>query len=49
MAGLQRFVTYIYRYEDRQKKENAGFAKIEIRGTICRIEIHVRNGNIRQQ
>lgn len=43
MAGLQRFVTYIYKYEDDEKKENAGFAKVEIRGNICRVEVHIRN------
>lgn len=48
MAGLQRFITYIYRYENNAKKENAGFAKIEIRGTICRMEVHIRNINLKQ-
>lgn len=43
MAGLQRFITYIYKYENDEKKENAGFAKIEIRGSICRMEVHIRN------
>lgn len=45
MAGLQRFITYIYKYEKDEKKENAGFAKIEIRSGICRIEVHIRNMN----
>lgn len=42
MAGMKRFVTYIYTYEDGKKGNNAGFAKIEIRGADCRIEIHMR-------
>lgn len=42
MAGMKRFVTYIYLYEDGKKGGNAGFAKIEIRGEECRIEIHLR-------
>ena len=46
MAGLQRFVTYIYEYEDGQKKDNTGYAKIEIRGTRGQIEIHFVNGGI---
>lgn len=46
MAGLQRLITYIYKYENDEKKENAGFAKVEIRGTICRIEVHIRNINM---
>lgn len=42
MAGMKRFVTYIYSYEDEKKGNNVGFAKIEIRGEECRIEIHLR-------
>lgn len=42
MAGMKRFVTYIYAYEDRKKGNNVGFAKIEIRGEDCRVEIHLR-------
>lgn len=45
MAGLQRFITYIYKYENDEKRENAGFAKIEIRNGICRMEVHIRNMN----
>ncbi len=48
MAGLQRFITYIYKYENNEKKENAGFAKIEIRGTVCRVEVHIRNISMEQ-
>lgn len=42
MAGLQRFITYIYYYENEEKKQNTGFAKIEIRGNSCRMEVHIR-------
>ena len=49
MAGLQRFITYIYRYENDEKMENTGFAKIDIRGNICRIEVHVHNISVEQQ
>lgn len=42
MAGMKRFVTYIYAYEEKQKAGNTGFAKIEIRGEECRLEIHLR-------
>lgn len=43
MAGIRRFVTYIYKYESGEKGENTGFAKIEIRGRECRIEIHFKD------
>lgn len=48
MAGMKRFVTYIYAYEDKKKGNNIGFAKIEIRGEDCRIEIHLRGVYARQ-
>ena len=48
MAGLQRFISYIYKYEDNEKKENAGFAKIEIRNGLCRMEVHIRNLSVEQ-
>ena len=33
MAGMKRFITYIYEYRDGKREKNAGFAKMEIRGT----------------
>lgn len=42
MAGMKRFVTYIYAYEEEKKGSNVGFARIEIRGQDTRIEIHLR-------
>lgn len=48
MAGLQRFIAYIYQYENDEKKEGAGFAKIELRGSICRMEVHLRTDSVRQ-
>lgn len=29
MAGMKRFVTYIYAYEEEKKGSNVGFARIE--------------------
>lgn len=45
MAGLQRFITYMNQYENDEKQANAGFAKIEIRGSVCRVEVHIRTVN----
>lgn len=42
MAGMKRFVTYIYAYEEGRKGNNIGFAKAEIRGAELRMEIHMR-------
>lgn len=46
MAGMQRFVTYIYAYENGQKTNNAGYAKIETRGERGQLEVHFLNGGI---
>lgn len=43
MAGIQRFITYIYAYEEGKKGANKGFAKVEVRGSECRMEIHIRD------
>lgn len=45
MTGMQRFVTYIYAYENGQKAHNSGYAKIETRGNNGRIEIHLGNNS----
>lgn len=46
MAGMQRFVTYIYAYENGRKTDNAGYAKIETRGERGQVDIHFLNGGI---
>lgn len=48
MAGLQRFIAYINKYENDEKMDNSGFAKIEIRGSLCRVEVHIRNTSVNQ-
>ena len=42
MAGMKRFITYIYAYENTKKAGNTGFARIDLRGEECRLEIHLR-------
>lgn len=42
MPDIKRFVTYLYYYENNQKLQMAGFAKVEIRGGQCRMEIHLK-------
>lgn len=43
MADYHRFVAYIYEYVNGRKSKNAGFAKIESRNGICRIQIHIQD------
>lgn len=42
MSGMKRFVAYIYSYENGEKNENIGFAKMELRAKEGRMEIHIR-------
>lgn len=46
MAGIQRFVTYIYAYENGEKRENTGYAKLETRGERGQLEIHFLDGGM---
>ena len=39
---MQRFVTYIYAYENNNKNQNVGFAKVDIRVDYCQVEIHLK-------
>lgn len=42
MSDYKRFVSYIYNYEMKIKKNNVGFARIEIRGNQCKITLHMQ-------
>ena len=42
MSNYQRLISYIYAYEGGIKGKNTGFAKLETRGTSCRIQVSVR-------
>ena len=42
MSAYHRLISYIYAYEGGIKGKNPGFAKLETRGTSCRIQVSVR-------
>ena len=42
MSAYHRLISYIYAYEGGVKGKNTGFAKLETRGTSCRILVSVR-------
>lgn len=42
MAGYRRFVAYVYEYQKEKKGSNCGFVKVEVRGDICRIDLHLQ-------
>ena len=41
MSAYHRLISYIYAYEGGIKGKNTGFAKLETRGTSCRIQVSV--------
>lgn len=41
MSQYQRMVSYLYRYEDGVKKNNVGYARIELRGDVCRVTVQL--------
>jgi len=38
---MQRFVTYIYAYDNGQKSESVGYAKVETRGNRGRVDVYL--------
>lgn len=42
MSNYRRLISYIYAYEGGIKGKNIGFAKIEARGTQCKITVNVK-------
>ena len=49
MSVYKRFVSYMFRYENGIKKDNAGYARIENYGEECRIQIHIKDVIKREQ
>lgn len=42
MSDYRRLISYIYAYEGGVKGKNIGFAKIDMRGPQCRIQVNVK-------
>ena len=42
MTEYRRFVAYVYEYQKESKGENCGFVKVEVKGVLCRIELHLQ-------
>lgn len=42
MSNYRRLISYIYAYEGGVKGKNIGYAKIEVRGDQCRIQVSVK-------
>lgn len=46
MEQYARIISYLYRYKEERKEENTGYAKIEKRGNVCRIQAQIRGRNM---
>lgn len=42
LSEYRRFVAYIYEYTNGKKNKNTGFAKVESRNGVCRIQVHLQ-------
>ena len=42
MSEYQRFVSYIYEYQNHTRLQNCGFSKVEVRNSRCRLQIHMK-------
>lgn len=42
MPDYRRLISYIYAYEGGIKKHSMGYAKVELRGGVCRIQVNVK-------
>lgn len=43
MQGYRRRIAYLHEYEDGEQLRSAGFVKVEERGGVCRIDIHLKS------
>ncbi|WP_455714625.1 DUF6128 domain-containing protein [Anaerosporobacter sp.] len=49
MSEYKRLISYIYNYEKGLKKNNVGFAKIELRNGQCKISINIKAASLNGQ
>ena len=49
MSDYKRLVSYIYGYEQGEKRESTGFVKVNARGGSCRISVHMKGFYTRNQ
>ena len=43
MSNYRRFITYLFKYESGEKQQQVGYAKIEQRQNVGRIELHIKD------
>ena len=42
MSEYKRFVSYVYEYRNGEKKHSCGFCRAEVRGSQCKLELHMK-------
>lgn len=42
MADYKRVISYMYYYDEQVKKQNTGYARIELGGEQCKVTIHIK-------
>jgi len=42
LSDYQRFVSYLYEYQNNIKSKNCGFCRVELRDHSCRLEVHLK-------
>ena len=43
MSNYRRFITYLFRYENGEKMEQCGYARVEQKQNLGKIEFHIKN------
>ncbi len=49
LSDFRRFVSYLYRYKNGKKEKNSGFAKVEVRNGILKINIQLESAENGQE
>ena len=45
MSDYKRWVSYIYSYDENVKKNNSGYIRVETRGMITRLMVHINTSD----
>lgn len=46
LQDYKRLVSYMYNYENKAKKNNVGYARVEARNGLCKITIHISESGL---
>ena len=43
---MRRFITYLYEYRDGEKMKNAGFIRVDVRGSVVQMMLNIKTHSI---